>query len=31
MALNNNIISGGPGLLNLIFTNQLKNAPYNNV
>ena len=31
MALNNNIDPTGPDLFNLIFANQLKNAPYNNI
>ena len=31
MAHNNNIGLGGPGPLNLIFANQFKNAPYNNI
>ena len=31
MAPNNNIGSGGPGPFNLIFTNQLKWASYNNI
>ena len=30
-APNNNIDPRGPGSLNLIFANQLKNAPYNNI
>ena len=31
MASNNNIDPGGPGPLNLIFANQFKWAPYNNI
>ena len=30
-APNNNIDPGGPGTLKLIFANQFKNAPYNNI
>ena len=28
---NNNIVAGGPGPFNLIFANQFKCAPYNNI
>ena len=31
MGPNNNIYPGGPGSLNLIFANQFKRAPYNNI